>query len=97
MTLTEFEKSLQDAQPPNLSPLLISLWWDRKNNWDKAHEIAQEISGPSGSWVHAYLHRREGDPGNAAYWYQRAGRPMPAKTLEAEWAELVNHFLQEKK
>ncbi len=97
MTFAEFEKSLQAPQPPDLSPLLESLWWDGKNNWDKAHEVAQEIAGPSGSWVHAYLHRREGDTGNAAYWYQRAGRSMPSKTLQAEWAELVSHFLQEKK
>ncbi len=97
MTFPEFKKSLRDPQPPDLSPLLVSLWWDGKNKWDQAHDVAQDIESPAGSWVHAYLHRREGDLGNAAYWYRRAGRSMPSSTLEAEWADLVNYFLQEKK
>lgn len=97
MTFLEFKKSLQDPQPPDLSPLLISLWWDGKNHWDQAHDVAQDIASPEGSWVHAYLHRREGDLGNAGYWYRRAGKPMTSGTLEAEWVDLVNYFLLEKK
>jgi hypothetical protein len=77
MTLEEFRQSLTSASPPaGLTPALAGLWWDAKGDWARAHESAQQDEDRDGSWVHAYLHRKEDDRDNAAYWYQRA-RPTP--------------------
>jgi hypothetical protein len=104
-TLTEFKnmdweifvESLKDQKPPNkLSPLLEALWYEGKDDWDRAHNIAQDIETNEGSWVHAYLHRVEGDRWNANYWYRRAGRSMPEYDLKREWEELVRYFLGER-
>jgi hypothetical protein len=96
MTLEEFRNSLENHAPPaNLGHALAGLWWDGKGDWTKAHEAAQQDEGPSGSWVHAYLHRKEGDESNAAYWYGRAGRKTSTLTLEAEWSEITQTLLNE--
>ncbi|WP_343305880.1 hypothetical protein AAHN97_01820 [Chitinophaga niabensis] len=96
MTITEFKASLANSAPPaGLSPLLEALWWDGKGDWDQSHTLAQDIETKDGSWVHAYLHRKEGDPGNAAYWYARAGRSMPGGALEAEWELIASALLEE--
>ena len=77
MTTATFKDSLKNDQPPaGLSPALEAMWWDGKGDWERSHDIAQEIHSTEGSWVHAYLHRKEGDRGNAAYWYARAGKSM---------------------
>ena len=65
------------------------MWWDAKGDWHRAHEIAQDIESETGSLVHAYLHRKEGDAGNAGYWYRRAGRPVCSGSLEQEWEAIV--------
>jgi hypothetical protein len=76
MTLNEFRQSLPATEPPaGLAIVLRALWWDAKGNWTRAHESAQQDEGAEGAWVHAYLHMKEGDHGNAAYWYSRAGKP----------------------
>ena len=94
MTMDEFRKSLIAAQPPaELTPALVGLWWDAKGDWTRAHESAQQDEGPQGSWVHAYLHRKEGDQGNAAYWYGRAGKPVCREPLDAEWLGIVRGLL----
>ncbi len=94
MTRTELIESLKNDQPPQeLSQLALVLWHDGKGDWEKAHKIAQNISNADGSLIHAYLHRREGDQGNASYWYQRAGRPKPDLGLQEEWNNLVEEFL----
>jgi hypothetical protein len=94
MTLIEYKASLSAAAPPEAcNDLLKALWYAGKNNWHAAHNIAQEIHTREGSWIHAYLHRVEGDIGNATYWYHKAGRPMPEGALENEWEELVKAFL----
>ena len=68
MTLEEFRQSLAASEPPaGLTQALAGLWWDAKGDWTRAHESAQQDEGKDGSWVHAYLHRKEGDQGNAAY------------------------------
>jgi hypothetical protein len=85
-----------DAQPsPELSPELRAMWLARKGNWDEAHDLCQEIPGVTGSWIHAWLHRQEGDYGNACYWYSRAGRPAPAAdaSLENEWHQIVSKLI----
>ena len=94
MTLDEFRSSLHHTEPPPLAPLLKALWFDARGQWDAAHRLAQDVETPDGSWVHAYLHRREGDAGNAHYWYRRAGRPDFTESLSAEWDLLVQHLLK---
>jgi len=85
MTLDDFKATLVLAAPPaGLHPAVIALWHDAKGDWDRAHEVAQEIDDETGAWVHAYLHRKEGDAGNAAYWYRRAGQPVARGPLDDE-------------
>lgn len=91
-----FVQSLEALSPPRgLTSYLEALWWDAKGKWEKAHELVQHDPSLSAAWIHAYLHRKEGDAGNAAYWYQRAQRPYPGKSLEEEWQEMLNSFLKE--
>jgi hypothetical protein len=86
----EFKASLSGAAPaPDLDAPLAALWWAAKGNWDEAHKIAQDQETTDAAWVHAYLHRVEGDLGNAGYWYRRAGKPVAAGPLEAEWEQIV--------
>ena len=68
---------------------LLALWLDRQGGWERAHEAVQAVGGPDAAWVHAYLHRKEGDRANADYWYRRAGQPAAQGSLEAEWEALV--------
>lgn len=94
MTFLDFEKSLQNQNPPpDLSPNLVALWHDGKGDWDNAHDIADGNPYPEADWVHAYLHRKEGDEWNANYWYRRAGKTMPKLSLVEEWQSLVIYFL----
>lgn len=96
MSFEELQQSAKrDAAPPaGLSLALQALWHDARGDWDGAHGCAQDDHGRDGSWVHAYLHRKEGDIGNAGYWYSRADRAMPAKntTLEDEWAAIAREL-----
>jgi hypothetical protein len=90
MTLSAFLESLSQATPPaGISTYLASLWWEGKGNWQKAHDIIEHLDGDTAAWVHAYLHRKEGDRSNARYWYSRAGRSMPEVSLELEWKDMV--------
>ena len=94
MTLDEFRKSLTATEPKaGLSHALAGMWWDAKGDWKRAHESAQQDEGVEGSRVHAYLHRKEGDQGNAAYWYSRAGKPVCREPLDAEWLSIVRDLL----
>jgi hypothetical protein len=95
MTLAQFRTTLSRSRPPDVSPLLRALWHDANGDWDRAHTIAQDIDDPSASWVHAYLHRKEGDLGNAAYWYRRARQPVAIDSLETEWSRIVTVLLAE--
>lgn len=91
----QFISSLHEDTPPaTVSACLKALWYDKKENWDMAHSIAQDIRDDNGSWVHAYLHRKEGDSSNAGYWYRIAGKPMPSYSLEKEWEEMVKALLK---
>jgi hypothetical protein len=94
MTFEEFRASLKDAAPaPDLPPLLAAMWWDARTDWNRAHGIAQDIESAEGAWVHAYLHRKEGDEGNAGYWYGQARKPHSRLPLSAEWEEIVQALL----
>ena len=87
--------SLNTPSPPaDLSPQLTALWYDKKGDWQQAHMQVDHLSDRDSAWVHAYLHRKEGDTGNADYWYRKAGKARPAGTLDEEWEELVQYFLQ---
>lgn len=93
MTSEELEKSALSGttMPDGLSSARQALWMARAGKWDEAHDVCQNISGSAGCWIHAHLHRQEGDHGNAAYWYSRAGKPVPARnlTITREWHDLV--------
>lgn len=94
MTMDEFKHTLKDKQPPkDCSSLLRALWHDRKGDWDHAHKLAQDVSSKDGSRVHAYLHRKEGNEGNAGYWYKNASQGFCRENLEKEWEDLVSDFL----
>lgn len=93
-TLKEFENSLLQTTPPSsVSDYLLALWYDGKNNWKRSHEIIQDIEDTTAAWIHAYLHRKEGDNGNADYWYRRAEKKRPSTTLEEEWKDIVKALL----
>ena len=95
---------MSSTTPPAVAPLLIALWHDARGDWDAAHHggaitsdqvpVAQDIDDESGAWIHAYLHRKEGALGNAAYWYRRAGKPVATDSLDAEWARLAAALLE---
>lgn len=90
MDIVSFKKSLTANLPPeDVSVYLQALWYDAKGDWDRSHHIIQDVEDKNASWIHAYLHRKEGDTGNADYWYSRAGRTRPSSALEKEWEEIV--------
>ena len=94
MTLQQLKDSVRATAPPSgLPPAIAALWHDAKGDWDAAHRVAQDVETADGAWVHAYLHRKEGDASNAAYWYRRAGRPMAKVSLEEEWGQIAAALL----
>ena len=96
MDLSEFRATVTVADPPgNLTGPLLALWHDARGAWDTAHQILQDEPGPAGCWVHAYLHRVEGDENNAGHWYNRAARPHCTTTLPEEWETIATELLKE--
>lgn len=95
MSFEEFQQSIGAAvvPPGGLGRPLQALWHDARGDWHRAHECVQQEPGPDGAWVHAYLHRQEGDAANAGYWYARAGRPAAATSLPAEWEVIARELL----
>ena len=94
MTPAEFSGLVSGATPPHdLAPALQALWWAAKGDWDQAHKIVMEEEGADAAWVHAYLHRVEGDLPNAGYWYRAAGKPTASGALDAEWNAIVAGLL----
>jgi hypothetical protein len=95
VTLTEFKQSRSaEAPPAEIGALALqALWWAAKGDWHRAHELAQDDKGADGAWVHAYLHRVEGDLSNAGYWYRRAEKPRHSGELAAEWDEIAMALL----
>jgi len=91
MTFTEF-KAAQNTK--GFSVELEALWYDGNGDWHKSHETIQDVDSKNAAWIHAYLHRKEGDLGNARYWYARAEQSMPSMSLEEEWQSLVEYFLR---
>ncbi len=94
MEFAAFSASLAEDRPPSgLGLAAQALWWDAKGDWDKAHDCAQAQDDAQGAWVHAYLHRREGDATNAGYWYRRAGKPAQRGALAPEWEAIARAVL----
>ena len=93
MTLAEFSGLASIDKIASLSPLLRAMWHDAHGEWDKAHQLAQDVEDRDGAWVHAYLHRKEGDIANASYWYGRAEQPVATDSLDAEWRRIVEALL----
>ena len=96
--MSDFRASQSGTAPAtSLEPPLAALWWAAKGEWDKAHTIVMNEETANAAWVHAYLHRVEGDRGNAGYWYRQAGQPVAKDSLEAEWERIVSALLGGKK
>ncbi|MCW5748977.1 MAG: hypothetical protein KIT36_22495 [Alphaproteobacteria bacterium] len=95
MNVTGLRASLAaDAPPADLSPPLVALWWAAKGDWNKAHAVAQQNDDRPSAWVHAYLHRVEGDLSNAGYWYRRAQREAHTGPLDSEWTSIATALLR---
>ena len=93
MTLEQFRATLSSDSSPAVAAALQALWYDARGEWNIAHELANSVEEKTGAWVHAYLHRKEGDLGNAAYWYDRAGQPVATESLDAEWERIARALL----
>ena len=91
MTVTEFAQ-LQTS-PSSLPKALQALWYDKRGDWNTAHEIVQNAGDRDSAWVHAYLHRKEGDISNARYWYGRCGKPEFKATPNREWEHITSDLL----
>ena len=90
-----FEDFAAATTPPaGAGPALLALWYDLQGDWDRAHQVAQEDGGSDGDWVHAYLHRKEGDEMNAHYWYSRAGKSAASGDLDAEREAIARALLR---
>ncbi len=96
MDLATFRATLSADEPPDgIDAALEALWWDARGDWDRAHDCAQSEDNSRANWTHAYLHRKEGDPANASYWYRRAGRPPAAGSLDQEWTFMAEVLLRD--
>ena len=94
MNVLSFKESLLNNDPPqNTSVYLKALWHDARGEWDKAHTLIQDVDDRNASWIHAYLHRKEGDTGNADYWYWRAGKQRPSFSIEEEWEQIASALI----
>ena len=94
MTVATFKQSLPNNEPPqNISVYLQALWYDAKGDWEKAHALIQDLEDRDAAWIHAYLHRKEGDNWNADYWYRRAVKTRPVADLKVEWEQIAAAFL----
>ena len=91
MTFEQFRNA--ESEPRGLSPALRALWHAARGNWNEAHRIAQDVDDDAAAWVHAYLHREEGDLANAGYWYRRAHKPVASGPLEDEWERIARALL----
>ena len=94
VTLDEFKATLKGATLPAVGPLLRALWHAARGDWDEAHKIAQDVADETAAWVHAYLHRKEGDFSNACYWYRRARKQPATDSFEEEWERIVKTLLE---
>jgi hypothetical protein len=96
MDINDFKRAISTGtMPKSLSPALRALWFEAQGDWDKSHKTAQDSDDRSAAWVHAYLHRKEGDNSNAGYWYNRAGRDVSNLSFDEEWEQIVAALLDQ--
>ena|SRR5687768_3313655 len=96
MNFDQFKESLSLASPPSeVSIHLKALWYDAKGDWQQSHDIIQDIVDTNAAWIHAYLHRKEGDIWNADYWYSKAGKKRPNVSLQQEWQMISNELIHD--
>jgi hypothetical protein len=94
MTYDEFILSVETDELPHNQPLYLqALWYDAKDDWQKAHALIDSLDDKNSCWVHAYLHRKEGDINNAGYWYRRANKQLPSESLQEEWKNITMELL----
>jgi hypothetical protein len=94
MDLNAFKESLtSNEHPAGVSVYLKALWYEVKGDWKQSHDLIQDVPDKNASWIHAYLHRKEGDTWNADYWYSKAGKKRPSVSLEQEWEQIATFFL----
>ena len=94
MDFETYRASVAEAAPPaGFGPAVEALWWEAKGDWQQAHRCAQRQADADGAWVHAYLHRVEGDLRNAAGWYRRAGKPVSEAPLPEVWETIARTLL----
>ena len=95
MTYDEFILTIEndEAPPASLPPYMRALWWDAKGDWNKAHLLIDSLDDKNSCHVHAYLHRKEGDTGNAGYWYARANAQKPSVSPDEEWKNITMQLL----
>lgn len=94
MQFETFQNSVNDLEPPvGISVYLLAMWYDGIGNWERAHSMVDSLADPTACWVHAYLHRKEGDSWNADYWYRKAGKMRPGISLQQEWDIIVKALL----
>jgi hypothetical protein len=97
MTLADFRRSVSNAAPrAGVGAAVQALWWAAKGDWARAHALVMDDPGKDCAWVHAYLHRLEGDLGNAGYWYRQAGQVAAKDSLQAEWQRIAATLLGSK-
>jgi len=95
MDFQTFQQSMSSSTPPAaVSVYLQALWYEAKGDWHQAHELIQDLPDRNAAWIHAYLHRKEGDSWNADYWYRRAGRQRPQQTVAEEWKSIATALLE---
>jgi len=95
VSMADLKATLGNARPAEgLAPPLVALWWAAKGDWDAAHKIVMNEDTTDAAWVHAYLHRVEGDLSNAGYWYRRAEKPVAKDALDAEWQRIADALEQ---
>jgi hypothetical protein len=93
--LAVFLASARTGTPPAASVLLIrAVWHGLRGEWDAAHHIAQDDASAEGAWVHAWLHRIEGDVANAGYWYRRARRNVAEGDPREEGKRIASFLLK---
>ena len=98
MNVSEFKNSIQEGRmPEGLTVYLKALWLDGNGDWTKAHGLIDQKEDEDAAFLHACLHRKEGDIGNASYWYRRAGKTKPSISQEQEWEQMVLYFLDKMK
>lgn len=97
MNLESLKVTLSGNTPPPAQSVYIqALWFDAKGDWSKAHDLIQDLTDKKAAWIHAYLHRKEGDSWNADYWYKKAGQNRPMVSLEEEWEQITSQLLLER-